>query len=76
MWVQKHLLLGRRQADAGPKFKFSTIVARTDVIITHAHAAWFTPSFGVLLGFHINVGTEFVPNTRLDPLIERLRRAY
>ena len=26
-------------------------------------------AFGVQLGFHINVGTEFVPNTRLDPLI-------
>jgi hypothetical protein len=28
-------------------------------------------SFGVLLGFHTKVGTEFVPNTRLDPLMER-----
>jgi hypothetical protein len=33
-------------------------------------------SSGVLLGFHINVGTEFVPNTRLDPLIERLALAF
>ena len=55
------------------KFKFSTIVTRTAVPgygCDHAwHAAWFIALFGVLLGFHINVGTEFVPNTRLDPLI-------
>jgi hypothetical protein len=52
------------------KFKFSTIVTRTDVI-THGmlHGLYFIALFGVLLGFHINVGTEFVPNTRLDPLI-------
>jgi hypothetical protein len=39
------------------------------------HAAWFIASFGArrTIGFpyNINVGTEFVPNTRLDPLIER-----
>ena len=35
-------------------------------------AAWFIASIGVQLGFHINVGTDFVPNTRLAPLIERL----
>ena len=28
------------------------------------HAAWFIASIGVQLGFHINVGTDFVPNTR------------
>ena len=32
------------------------------------HAGLYA-AFGVQLGFHINVGTEFVPNTRLDPLI-------
>ena len=40
-------------------------------------ACWFIiAAFGVQLGFHINVGTEFVPNTRLDPLIERLALAF
>ena len=38
------------------------------------HAAWFIASIGVQLGFHINVGTEFVPNTRLDPLIRLIDR--
>ena len=40
------------------------------------HAAWFIASIGVQLGFHINVGTEFVPNTQLDPLIERLASTF
>jgi hypothetical protein len=30
----------------------------------------------MLLGFHINVGTEFVPNTRLDPLIASEARLH
>ena len=38
-----------------------------------SHAGLYA-AFGVQLGFHINVGTEFVPNTRLDPLI--VWRAY
>ena len=55
------------------KIKFSTIVTRTDDGISMACCMVYSiDRRTIALGFHINVGTDFVPNTRLAPLIDRL----